>query len=526
MANAHTHLQIGDWLFDPASGRLSRDGDVVSLPALSAQVLGVLAADAPEPVNQARLAQAAWDLAHVSDDTIAQRIAMLRRTFEDDPKAPRYIRTVRGRGYALIADITPVAAPAQPAKPAPASGPRRASLWAGAAIIGALMMAGAVAVLGRGGEEPGANVTAAEPGAVDDLLARARPRLSLQDPASAAQAIALLEQARAQAPDDSRVLTALAFALTTEATKFGGERAGEAEALARSALELDPDRSAAWHALGYALDAQSRIDEALAAYGEALALDPGDSAARSSAAYLLTVRGQLYDGLVMDVAAAQANAGNLYVDLQIARTLRLLGEDPLARQFEARARRLNPGHPVVAAGLAEAALSRGDADAALGLIESAGGAEATGELARLSARAFLMRGRVQAALDALEYAGDAAFFERYAFAALSGQAQELTESQPLTSGEPSSWPDDSVHLAEALAASGRTEEALAALTTAINLGFRDAGALRQSPFLSELAASGALEPVLERIDREITAQVTRLNRDTALRRQLATLADG
>jgi len=526
VVTAHTSLHIGDWLFDPASGRLSRGDDTVSLPALSAQVLSVLAADAPGPVSQARLAKTAWNLAHVSDDTIAQRIAMLRRTFEDDPKAPRYIRTVRGRGYALIAEVRPATAFPAAVEPKTPHGRERAPLWAGAAILGVLLVTGAVAFLGRSGDAPAPDIIAAEPGAVDDLLARAMPRLSLQDPDGAVQAIALLQQARAQAPDDVRVQTALAFALTTEATKFGGERAGEAEALARSALETDPDRSAAWHALGYALDAQGRIDEALAAYGEALNLDPSDSAARSSAAYLLTVRGKLYDALLLDVAAAQANAGSLYVDLQIARTLRLLGEDRLSRQFEARARRLNPGHLVVSAGLAEAALSRGEADAALGLIESAGGAEATGELARLSARALLISGRVHAALDALEYAGDAAFFERYAFATLSGQAQELMESQPLTSVGPSSWPDDSVRLAEALAAAGQTEEALAALTTAINLGFRDAGALRQSPFLAELAAAGALAPALERIDREITAQATRLNRDTALRRQLATLADG
>lgn len=521
MANAHRFLQIGDWLFDPASARLSRDGDVVSLPALSAQVLGVLAADAPEPVNQARLAQAAWDLAHVSDDTIAQRIAMLRRTFEDDPKAPRYIRTVRGRGYALIADVTPVAAPVQPAKPAPASGPKRASLWAGAAIIGALMMAGAVAILGRGVEEQGPEVTLPEPGAVDDLLARARPRLSLQDPASAAQAVALLEQARAQAPEDGRVLTALAFALTTEATKFGGERAGEAEALARSALDRDPDQAAAWHALGYALDAQSRIDEALAAYGEALALDPSDSAARSSAAYLLTVRGQLYDALVMDVAAAQANAGNLYVDLQIARTLRLLGEDRLSRHFEARAQRLNPDHPVVAAGLAEAALSRGDTGGAISLIESAGGVETTGELARLAARAHLMDGRRSTAIEALQHAGDAGFFERYALQALSGQTQIALEA-----AETTRWPEQAFRLAEARAAAGQTDLALSALSTAITLGFRDASAIRTSPFLSGLADSGSLDSAFVRIEREVTAQATRLGRDTTLRQQLETLADG
>lgn len=114
---------------------------------------------------------------------------------------------------------------------------------------------------------------------LDELLDRARQRLALHEANATQQAITLLEAARERAPDDPRVQTSLAFALATEATKFDGARIEEAERLARAAVGTAPDLASGWHALGYSLDAQGRVDEALAAYGESLRLNPDGFAA-------------------------------------------------------------------------------------------------------------------------------------------------------------------------------------------------------------------------------------------------------
>ena len=58
------------------------------------------------------------------------------------------------------------------------------------------------------------------------------PRDIMQDQDGTRRAITLLEEARLLAPDDPRVAVLLAFALSTDATKYGGDRISEAEALA------------------------------------------------------------------------------------------------------------------------------------------------------------------------------------------------------------------------------------------------------------------------------------------------------
>src|SRR5262249_20723690 len=44
-------------------------------------------------------------------ETIVQRVKLLRGALGDDPRAPRYIEGVRGRGYRMVAQVRPVAEP-------------------------------------------------------------------------------------------------------------------------------------------------------------------------------------------------------------------------------------------------------------------------------------------------------------------------------------------------------------------------------------------------------------------------------
>ena len=43
-----------------------------------------------------------WPDAFVSDNSLARAITQIRKALDDDPKAPRFIRTVRTAGYLLI----------------------------------------------------------------------------------------------------------------------------------------------------------------------------------------------------------------------------------------------------------------------------------------------------------------------------------------------------------------------------------------------------------------------------------------
>ncbi len=72
-------------------------------------------------VTHQELLDALWPDIHVQPEVIKGQILALRQVFGDDAKAPRYIETVRGRGYRFIA---PVQSPAEDPEPASAHGGR------------------------------------------------------------------------------------------------------------------------------------------------------------------------------------------------------------------------------------------------------------------------------------------------------------------------------------------------------------------------------------------------------------------
>ena len=508
-----TAFHLKHWTYQPSSGRLTSLDAEAELTGLTARTLDVLIAHAPGPVSLETFAEQAWRQAHLSEDTLAQRIAQLRKALGDNPRAPEFIRTLRGEGYALIAPVEAV----QMGTDAPdgARWPLELMVLGGvlvAAILG-LSVNWMIDVRTDASPRPLAE-TSGPIRPVDALLSRAGAMIALQDEDDTRRAIALLEDARTLAPEDPRVEVLLAVALSTDATKYGGDRIAEAEALARSALDREPENAQAWSALGYALDAQSRTDEALAAYGQSLSYDPDNGAALSSMAYLLSVQGRLYEALRADVRALELGRGRVYTELQVANVLRLLGDEERARRFEARAQLLNPDQPVVLSGLAKAALARGETDMAYDFLTRLPPDQRTGSIQHLLGRLALLDGDEAQAITLFELAGGVARFERAAL----GLA-------PLQTADRGQWPEEHVRWAELACAQGEFDRALEDLQTAVSLGWRDAGALRHSPFLSELIESGAAEPVFTRIQQQIAAQAERLNRDEVLAQNLDAVLD-
>ncbi len=110
-ASQDKHLRILDIVVDAESGTVWRDGKVIDLPELSFRLLVALATRAPAMVSKDELIAAVWGDIVVSDETLMQRISLLRQTLGDDSQNPRYISSVRGRGYRLAAPVESGAIP-------------------------------------------------------------------------------------------------------------------------------------------------------------------------------------------------------------------------------------------------------------------------------------------------------------------------------------------------------------------------------------------------------------------------------
>jgi two-component system phosphate regulon response regulator OmpR len=94
-------VRMGEALFDPPSGRLTRGGKPVKLTGAEAALLQLFAAHAGRPFSRGELCKR---LNVALERSIDVQVTRLRRKIEEDPKLPLYLQTVRGVGYVLVPD--------------------------------------------------------------------------------------------------------------------------------------------------------------------------------------------------------------------------------------------------------------------------------------------------------------------------------------------------------------------------------------------------------------------------------------
>jgi len=94
-------LSLGRCRFDPDRGELTCGGELVRLTEAEVALLRRLARVPHEAVDRLELARGTVD---PSGRAVDVQVTRLRRKIEDDPKAPRYLQTVRGVGYRLAPD--------------------------------------------------------------------------------------------------------------------------------------------------------------------------------------------------------------------------------------------------------------------------------------------------------------------------------------------------------------------------------------------------------------------------------------
>jgi len=100
-APAGASVAFGPFVFDLGREELTRDGAYLYLTEAEAQMLALLARQAGQPLT--REALAAGTLAG-NPRSVDVQMTRLRRKIEEDPRFPRWLQTVRGTGYVLLAD--------------------------------------------------------------------------------------------------------------------------------------------------------------------------------------------------------------------------------------------------------------------------------------------------------------------------------------------------------------------------------------------------------------------------------------
>lgn len=138
-------FRIGDWKVNPALDEISRDGRKVKLEPRMMRLLCCLASRPAVVVSLAELLDQVWPGVVVSQSSVYQAVAQLRRELGDAEAEPRYIATVARKGYRLVAEVRYDAEAAPDAAASPAAQARgRRPLLAALGILGAVAVAAAV----------------------------------------------------------------------------------------------------------------------------------------------------------------------------------------------------------------------------------------------------------------------------------------------------------------------------------------------------------------------------------------------
>jgi len=127
-------LRVLDIDIDTESGTIWRNDEVIDLPELSFRLLVTLVSKAPAMVSKDDLIADVWGDVVVSDETLMQRVRLVRQVLGDDSQNPRYIASVRGRGYRLAAPVEVVATRA------PSTRHRISRRWALGAAMGIVVL--------------------------------------------------------------------------------------------------------------------------------------------------------------------------------------------------------------------------------------------------------------------------------------------------------------------------------------------------------------------------------------------------
>ena len=94
--------RFGDLEIDPQAREVRLAGEPIELTKLEFDLLDALSAEPRVVFSRERLLERVWGGEWFGDDHVVDvHIANLRTKLSDDPRNPRYVRTVRGVGYRM-----------------------------------------------------------------------------------------------------------------------------------------------------------------------------------------------------------------------------------------------------------------------------------------------------------------------------------------------------------------------------------------------------------------------------------------
>ncbi len=102
---SYSSFKINDWIVDPGTGCIIKNGVSSKLEPKAMELLVYLADRPGDVLSRDELDKKVWQGVVVNDDALTNAVTKIRKVFGDSYSNPRIIRTVPKKGYQLIASV-------------------------------------------------------------------------------------------------------------------------------------------------------------------------------------------------------------------------------------------------------------------------------------------------------------------------------------------------------------------------------------------------------------------------------------
>jgi DNA-binding winged helix-turn-helix (wHTH) protein len=97
-------VRFGEFVFDPDSRQLFRDGEEIRLQPKTFELLALLVRSRPKALSKQHIRAQLWPDTVVGEASLTVAVAELRAALGDEAKEPRFVRTVYAFGYAFAGE--------------------------------------------------------------------------------------------------------------------------------------------------------------------------------------------------------------------------------------------------------------------------------------------------------------------------------------------------------------------------------------------------------------------------------------
>lgn len=140
MSAVTVKIHFSPFILDSDTRQLTRDNRAIHLTPKAFELLEMLASARPKVLSKAVLQERLWPETYVAEANLSNLVAEVREALDDRPRAPRFIRTAHGFGYAFCGTATTSTSSREAAERQPECwlqwGGRRFPLLIGEHVIG------------------------------------------------------------------------------------------------------------------------------------------------------------------------------------------------------------------------------------------------------------------------------------------------------------------------------------------------------------------------------------------------------